>query len=81
MTKLTDTQLIILGKACERPDGAVYPLTIKLKGGAVTKVLSSLITKGLCSRRSAPSATRQSGVATKRTGRSPFTPPEPPTRR
>ena len=47
MTKLTDTQLIILGKACERPDGAVYPLTTKLKGGAVTKVLSSLITKGL----------------------------------
>ena len=47
MTKLTDTQLIILGKACERPDGAVYPLTTKLKGGAVTKVLSSLIGKGL----------------------------------
>ena len=47
MTKLTDTQLIILGKACERPDGAVYPLTTKLKGGADTKVLSSLIGKGL----------------------------------
>jgi len=31
MTKLTDTQLIILGKACERPDGAVYPLTTKLR--------------------------------------------------
>jgi hypothetical protein len=47
MTKLTDTQLIILGKACERPDGAVYQLTTKLKGGAVTKVLTSLIGKGL----------------------------------
>jgi hypothetical protein len=47
MTKLTDTQLIILGKACERSDGAVYPLTTKPKGGAVTKVLSSLIGKGL----------------------------------
>jgi hypothetical protein len=47
MTKLSDTQLIILGKACERPDGAVYPLTTKLQGGAVTKVLSSLIIKGL----------------------------------
>ncbi len=47
MTKLTDTQLIILGKACERADGVVYPLTTKLKGGAVTKVLSSLIGKGL----------------------------------
>jgi len=47
MTKLTDSQLVILGKACERPDGAVYPLTTKLKGGAVSKVLSSLITRGL----------------------------------
>ena len=47
MTKLSDTQLIILGKACQRTDGAVYPLTTKLKGGAVTKVLSSLITKEL----------------------------------
>ena len=47
MTKLSDTQLIILGKACERPDGAVYPLTTKLKGGAVTKVLTSLIGKDL----------------------------------
>ena len=43
MTKLTDTQLIILGKACERPDGAVYPVTTKLNGGALNKVLSSLI--------------------------------------
>ncbi len=47
MTKLTDTQLIILGKACERTDGAVYPLTTKLNGGALNKVLSSLIGKGL----------------------------------
>jgi hypothetical protein len=47
MTKLTDTQLIILSKACDRPDGAVYPLTTKLRGGAVTKVLTSLIGKGL----------------------------------
>jgi len=47
MTKLTDTQLIILGKACERTDGAVYPVTTKLNGGALNKVLSSLIGKGL----------------------------------
>jgi len=47
MTKLTDTQLIILGKACERTDGAVYPVTTKLNGGALAKVLGSLITKGL----------------------------------
>lgn len=47
MTKLTDTQLIVLGKACERTDGAVYPVTTKLNGGALAKVLRSLITKGL----------------------------------
>jgi len=47
MTKLSDSQLVILGAACERPDGAVYPVTTKLKGGAVTKVLASLINKRL----------------------------------
>jgi hypothetical protein len=47
MTKLSDSQLVILGAACERPDGAVYPLTSKLKGGALAKVLSSLLGKGL----------------------------------
>ena len=47
MTKLSDSQLVVLGAACERPDGAVYPLTSKLKGGALAKVLTSLIGKGL----------------------------------
>ena len=47
MTKLSDSQLVILGAACERPDGAVYPLTSKLKGGALAKVLNSLVGKGL----------------------------------
>jgi len=47
MTKLSDSQLVILGAACERPDGAVYPVTTKLKGGAVTKVLAGLIIKRL----------------------------------
>jgi hypothetical protein len=47
MTKLTDSQLVILGKACERADGAVYPVTTKLNGGALAKVLNSLIGKGL----------------------------------
>jgi hypothetical protein len=47
MTKLSDSQLVILGAACERPDGAVYPLTSKLKGGALAKVLGSLLGKGL----------------------------------
>jgi hypothetical protein len=47
MTKLTDTQLIILGKACERKDGAVYPVATKLNGAALAKVLNSLIAKSL----------------------------------
>jgi hypothetical protein len=47
VTKLSDSQLVILGAACERPDGAVYPLTSKLKGGALSKVLTSLLGKGL----------------------------------
>ena len=47
MTKLTDTQLIILGTACGRPDGAVYPITTKVNGGALAKVLGSLIAKDL----------------------------------
>jgi len=47
MTKLTDSQLIILGTACERTDSAVYPVATKLNGGALAKVLGSLITKGL----------------------------------
>lgn len=47
MTKLTDSQLIILGKACERTDRAVYPVATKLNGGALAKVLNSLIAKSL----------------------------------
>lgn len=47
MTKLSDSQLVILGKACERADGAVYPVTAKLNGGALAKVLNSLLAKGL----------------------------------
>ena len=49
MTQLSDTQLVILSAAAQRHDGAVLPLpdTLKLKGGAVAKVLGSLKTKGL----------------------------------
>jgi hypothetical protein len=45
--KLSDTQLVILSAACQRSDGAVYPLTVKLSGGAANKVLTSLLNKGL----------------------------------
>ena len=49
MTKLSDTQAVILSAAAQRDDGAVLPLpeTLKIKGGAVAKVLGSLKAKGL----------------------------------
>jgi hypothetical protein len=46
-TKLSDTQLVILSAACSRDDHAVFPITASLKGGALDKVLRSLIAKGL----------------------------------
>jgi hypothetical protein len=47
MTKLSDTQLVILSAACQRDDRLVLPLPDRLKGGAANKVISSLIAKGL----------------------------------
>ena len=47
MTNLTDTQLVVLSAAAARDDQSVLPLPKSLKGGAVTKVLDSLIRKGL----------------------------------
>ena len=49
MTKLTDTQLVILSTAAQREDGAALPLpkSLKLKGAAVDKVLEALRGKGL----------------------------------
>lgn len=47
MTKLSDTQLVILNAACQRPDRLVLPLPSRLKGGAADKVIASLAAKGL----------------------------------
>ncbi len=47
MTKLSDTQLVILSAACQRSDLSVYPLATKLPGGAAAKVLTSLLNKKL----------------------------------
>ena len=44
---LTDTQRIILNVACQRADRMVLPLPKTLKGGAVAKVIDSLLAKGL----------------------------------
>ena len=53
MTKLSDTQAVILSAASQRDDGAVLPLpeTLKIRGGAVDKVLGSLKAKGLIDHR------------------------------
>jgi hypothetical protein len=53
MTKLSDTQAVILSAASRRDDGAVLPLpeTLKIRGGAVDKVLGSLKVKGLIDHR------------------------------
>ena len=45
--QLTDTQTVILSAACARDDGAVFPVTAKLKGGAVGNVCKSLLKLGL----------------------------------
>ena len=56
MTKPSDTQAVILSAASQRDDGAVLPLpeTLKIKGGAVDKVLGSLKAKGLIDHQGAP---------------------------
>jgi hypothetical protein len=45
--QLTDTQSIILSTACGRDDGMVFPITAKLKGGAVGNVCKSLLKHAL----------------------------------
>jgi hypothetical protein len=56
MTKLSDTQALILSTASQRDDGAILPLpeTLRIKGGAVDKVLGSLEAKGLIEHQGAP---------------------------
>src|ERR687897_391905 len=56
MTKLSDTQAVILSAASQRDDGAILPLpeALKIKGGAVAKVLGSLKAKGLIDHQGAP---------------------------
>jgi hypothetical protein len=49
MSKLSDTQLVILGAAAQRADLSVLPLpdSLKLKGGALHKVMDSMRNRGL----------------------------------
>jgi hypothetical protein len=47
MTKLSDTQSIILSAAAQRSDGNILPLPGSLRGGAATKVVGALLKRGL----------------------------------
>jgi hypothetical protein len=47
MTKLTDTQLVILTAACQRPNQLALPLPEHLRGGAAQKIIGALLAKGL----------------------------------
>ena len=47
MTKLTDTQRIVLSKASQRTDRLALPLPKSIKGGAALKVINPLIERGL----------------------------------
>ena len=50
MTKLSDTQRVILSAASQRTDRLALPLPKSLKGGAAHKVVNALIDKGLLER-------------------------------
>ena len=45
--QLSDAQAVILSAACAREDGAVFPVTASIKGGAVGNVCKSLLKRGL----------------------------------
>ena len=47
MTDLTDTQSLILGTACARENGLIFPVTANLKGGAVGNICKSHLKRGL----------------------------------
>jgi hypothetical protein len=47
MPQLSDSQLVVLTAACQRPDRCVFPVTARLKGNAAGNVLKSLLNKGL----------------------------------
>ena len=51
MTKLSDTQLVILANASQPFDGNVLPLPGSLRGGAQAKVIGALLKRGLIEER------------------------------
>ena len=47
MTKLSDTQSLILSAAAQRPEHIALPLPESLRGGAAAKVVGAMLAKGL----------------------------------
>ena len=58
MSKLSDTQAIVLSAACQRPDGNLLPLPGSLRGGAAAKVVAALLARGLAEERPSQSCAR-----------------------
>ena len=46
MTKLSDTQALILSAAAQRPEHVALPLPESLRGGAAAKVVGAMLAKG-----------------------------------
>jgi hypothetical protein len=46
MTKLSDTQALILSSAAQRPEHIALPLPESLRGGAAAKVVGAMLAKG-----------------------------------
>ena len=57
MTKLTDTQLVLLSAAANCKDG-ILPINNRLKGGAAKSVAQKLLALGLAEERAAPPPSR-----------------------
>lgn len=58
MTKLSDSQLVILTNAAARPDRNALPLPGSLRGGAATKVVGALLSRGLVAERIVETTTK-----------------------
>lgn len=58
MTKLSDTQLVILSAAAQREDRNVLPLPGSLRGGAATKVVGALLSRELIAETTTDSQTK-----------------------
>ena len=58
MTKLSDTQLVILSAAAQREDRNVLPLPGSLRGGAAAKVVGALLSRGLIAETTIASETK-----------------------